>query len=936
VERVSDRWPLVGRSHEMALVEDGLGRSGSVVVTGAVGVGKSSLLAAVLDRLEAAGRPTVVVRATRSTASIPFGAFARWVPEHLVATRHWLGVLQGTASELVDVGPGLVVAVDDAQLLDEGSAALVLHLAQDTPASVLVTVRSGAGEPCPDAIEALGKDGPAARVDLSPLSEAETIELARRVLDGAVAPAARDRLWRLTEGNPLYLREVIDAGRAQGVLVRSASRQAGAAGGVAGAAGAGVGGATGVVGVVRERNGASRAVVGEWRWEGTLAGPSRLVELVTRRLVSGGPDERRVLELIALGEPLPVDLLARLAPPELLADIEARGLVVTEQPARRSAGVAAVRLAHPLYSEVMRGGLLPFTARARYHDLAEAAVAGGAERRDPLRVATWILESGGGEAGGGDGEAGGAGGADPELLLRAAMVAQILDEFPLSVRLAEAAERAGAGPRARLVRAGALGPLGRWAEAEALLSDLTGPDHDPELRAHALGVAADLAFFHQGEELAVARRLLRDAVGSLPAAARVLLMVQEARLAIAAFDLDVALRSAFDAAALADTTSDRAHALTTASLAATVQGRTRLAMFLVRGMVPYAFPLAETDPVPGSYAAVAYSYASVLDGCIDESAAVFAGLVDHRVVGIYGHMLGYPVFCLARAVMNQGKVTTATRLCRSVLDQVGDQNHFSRGYWLAGTLAQTAGQAGDRQNAAHAVAWLEEHQRVMGEPDTVAVRLGQAWWRASIGELTTARELALESAEHAGKTGAAMFEMLALLDVARLGGAASVAPRLEDLAVVVEGPYALAVARFAGALAAGDGAGLDDAAGQFMAMGARLLGAEAAAAASVVHRDRGRRRDEAASRALAQRLAAECETAATPLLATLAQEPPAATLTRREREVAELAARGRTSREIAQLLSVSLRTVDSHLDHAYTKLGITTRRDLPTALGLDP
>jgi DNA-binding CsgD family transcriptional regulator len=770
------------------------------------------------------------------------------------------------------------------------------------------------GDPCPDAIEILSKDGLAEPVDLRPLSEAETTELARRVLDGALAPGARDRVWRLTEGNPLYLREVLDAGRAQGVLVRSQPPVGG------GGAGTGAGGGAG-------------AEAGEWRWQGTLAGPARLVELVTRRLASGGPDERRVLELIALGEPLPVDLLARLAPPELLADIEARGLVVTERPGGRSVGPAAVRLAHPLYSEVVRGGLLPFTARSRYRDLAGAAVAAGAQQHDPLRVATWVLESGDGEAG--DGAAPGRR-VDPELLIRAAMVAQLLDEFPLSIRLAEAAERAGGGSRARLVRAASLGPLGEWAEAEALLSELTGPENDdPELRAHALGVAADLAFWHQGEELAVARRLLREAVGDLPTAARALVMVQEARLAIAAFDLDEALRTAFDAAVLAHDVPDRAHALATASLAATLQGRTGLAMFLVRGLVPYAFPLAETDPVPGSYAAVAYSFASVFDGCIDESATVFDALVDHRLVRLYGDMAGYPSFCLARARLNQGRVSTATRLCRGVLDRVGGRNHFSRGFWLAGTLAQAAGQAGDRRNAAHAVSWLEEHQRVMGGPDAVAVRLGQAWWRASMGELSTARELALESAGHARETGAALFEVVALLDVARLGDPAAVAPRLDALTGVAEGPYVVASAQFARALAAGDGAGLDEVADRFTGMGARLLGAEASAAAATVHHDQGRRRDEAASRARAQRLVAECEGAATPLVAALAQEPPAATLTRREREVAELAARGRTSREIADALSVSLRTVDSHLDHAYTKLGITSRRDLAAALGLD-
>jgi DNA-binding CsgD family transcriptional regulator len=912
VERVSDRWPLVGRSHELAVLEGQLGRSGSVVVTGAVGVGKSSLVAAVLDRLEAAGRPTVVVRATRSTASIPFGAFARWVPERLAATRHWLGVLRGTAAGLVDVGAGLVVVVDDAQLLDEGSAALVLHLAQDTPASVLVTVRSGAGEPCPDAIEALGKDGLAVRVDLHPLSEPETIELAERVLGGRIAPGARQRLWRLTEGNPLYLREVVEAGRAQGVLVPPASTPGPTSAPAPAPAPEPAPVAAGAV--------ASRARPDEWRWTGTLSGPDRLVELVTRRLVAGGPDERRVLELIALGEPLPVDLLAQLAPPELLAAVEARGLVVTERPLA-TADRRAVRLAHPLYSEVVRGGLLPFTARARYRDLTRVALAGGLHRLDPLRVAVWMHEAGDE-------------GADPELLVRAALVAQILDEFRLSVRLSEAAERAGAGPMARVVRAEALAAMGRAGEAEALLAELVDPGQPPEVRALALRVTADVAFWHRGEDLDAVRPLLRDGVATLPAAVRPSLMLHEARLGIAAFELDDAYRLALDAAVVAETEEDRIHALTTASLAATALGLTGVGMYLVRSMVPYAFSLAETDPVPGSYAAVAYSYASVLDGRIDEAAAVFGGLVDHRIVGIYGQMQGYPTFCLARAHMHQGKVATATRLCRHVLDLVSDHNHFSRGNWLAGTLAQAAGQAGDVDNAAHAVAWLEDNQRVVGEPDVVAVRLGQAWWRASIGELSAARELGKESAEHAGKTGAAAFELLSLLDVARFGDPEGVAPRLDELAALVEGPYARAAARFAAVLAARDGAGLDEVADRFTAMGARLLGAEAVAAAAGAHHDRGRRRDEAASLARAQRLVAECEGAATPLLAGLRHEPPVAALTRREREVAELAARGRTSREIAEALSVSRRTVDSHLDHAYTKLGITSRRDLPEALGL--
>ncbi|WP_344418341.1 helix-turn-helix transcriptional regulator [Amycolatopsis minnesotensis] len=56
------------------------------------------------------------------------------------------------------------------------------------------------------------------------------------------------------------------------------------------------------------------------------------------------------------------------------------------------------------------------------------------------------------------------------------------------------------------------------------------------------------------------------------------------------------------------------------------------------------------------------------------------------------------------------------------------------------------------------------------------------------------------------------------------------------------------------------------------------------------------------------------------------------TLTTREREVAGYAATELTSREIAELLVVSVRTVENHLQRVYSKLGITRRADLAAAL----
>jgi DNA-binding NarL/FixJ family response regulator len=55
-------------------------------------------------------------------------------------------------------------------------------------------------------------------------------------------------------------------------------------------------------------------------------------------------------------------------------------------------------------------------------------------------------------------------------------------------------------------------------------------------------------------------------------------------------------------------------------------------------------------------------------------------------------------------------------------------------------------------------------------------------------------------------------------------------------------------------------------------------------------------------------------------------------LTTREREVASLAARGLTNREIADNLYLSPRTVENHLQRVYDKLGVSSREQLDDAL----
>ena len=934
----ADRWPLLGRDDELALIDAAVTGGRSVVVVGPAGVGRSRLLAEWVARRDLrpdaedrrlrrdrSGRgvgpagprdrrvdgSVVVVRATRSTATIPFGAFARWVPERH-ATHDRLGLFQATAAALLGdrspaTGSPLVLVVDDAPLLDDGSAALVLHLAQHTATRVVAAVRTGV--PCPDAITALAKEGLADRVDLAPLDPPTTAELARVALGGRVAVTALRRLWRLTEGNPLYLREVLAAARDQGVLA------------------------------VRG---------GRWSWDGDLAGRGRLHDLVSDRLGAADPEERRLLELVALGEPLPVDVLARLVPPARLAaavgggvtrgpdgiglDVDGAGtgatgeagdrtLLVEERLAQHPAG-PVVRLAHPLYAEVIRAGLSRFATRHRLGELARAAVAAGYHRQDPLRVATWQV----------DGDDPG----DPDLLLRAARVASMIDEAALSERLARAAEGAGAGWPAVLQRAEALGPVGRWDEADALLDALTRPEAPVAARVAGTVVRAEALIWHRGRSVAEARDVVARGLAAIPAGAAAPLQELAARLAFADLDLDAAGTLAAAAVSGARTTADRLHAVGTAALVTAFRGHAEAAVQLAAAAQSDAAALASEDPRPAGRLLAAVACAAPLAGRLDETVAVLERVVDHDVLAAFRSLRGFPVLCLARARLAQGRVATAARLCDEVLTtMVGDENHYGRGNWVVATLAAAAGQAGDARAAGEALAWIDDHRPFPLTPDRLGLDLGRVWLHAARGELSSARALALAVAEQAGAAGCGLLEATALVDAARLGAAGEVADRLTDLAGRLGGPFLPVAARFARGLAAPTPSGedLDAAAAGFVAAGARLLAAEALTAAAEAHGARGRRRAEAASRARAQRLAGECEGASTPLLRRLVQAAPAARLTPREREVAELAARGRSNREIAEALHVSRRTVDSHLDHAYTKLGITTRHELPAALG---
>jgi DNA-binding CsgD family transcriptional regulator len=150
------------------------------------------------------------------------------------------------------------------------------------------------------------------------------------------------------------------------------------------------------------------------------------------------------------------------------------------------------------------------------------------------------------------------------------------------------------------------------------------------------------------------------------------------------------------------------------------------------------------------------------------------------------------------------------------------------------------------------------------------------------------------------------------------------ATRLTEIGAIFEGRLAAAAAAHGRAAAAADPAGLTAASRAFEDIGMPLHAAEAAAQAATALLAAGRAVSARAASARAWNLAARCDGVHTPALSGVR----APGLTNRESEVARLAAAGLSSREIADRLTTSVRTVDNHLRAVYTKLGVTGRGGL--------
>jgi DNA-binding CsgD family transcriptional regulator len=853
----------------MRLIEAALSDEGSsgIVICGAAGVGKSRVAREALDSADARGCVTHWAVGTSCARTLPLGTFTAWVQSHGADT---VQLVRGVIESLTATAPEttVVVGVDDVHLLDDLSTFVLHQIVQRRAAKVLLTVRDG--EPISAGTQELWKAGQFERLDLQPLPPDETTTLLSAALGGSVEAQAASRLWQLVRGNVLYLRHIVEQEVADGRLTK---------------------------------------LHGFWQWTGDPTMPCSLVELIESRIGALPAAPGAVIDALAVGEPIKLEALKRIAGTDAVEEADTRGLITLDQ----YGGGIEVRVAHPLYGEVRRKRAAPTRLR-RLRGMVAAELAAADDSDDIqiiIRRATLSVDSD----------------LPPDvgLLCNAAHGAIWLADLSLADRLAEAAVRAGAGPEAQFLRAHALSWLGRGEEAEAVLADvpitqLTDTDHARLTYLRASNMLWALA------DPARAKTIIDDAARTTARQARSWI---DALLTVYWFAMDRP-----DAATLASKD------LALNNLPPIVGTETAWALAAISadaGRAAEAVAIAQTGytvatrcldaPHMTFNIADAHLSAHLLSGRINEALDV-AERVRQQAADLPGAAESLGAAVAGRAALGAGKLDTSCLLLEEAAAALSASGHaIGWGYRYHVPYVTALAMRGCTSEAAAVLQALDKLRRPFRSLDYER-SIARAWVSASQGAVNEAISLLQSAAETAAANGRFAAEVICLQTATQFGFRSG-APRLYELEKGVDGPRVGLAARFAGALQGDDSAELSAVSKDFEAMGDLVAAVDAAAHAAMAYRRRDLRGSALASITRAEALGAQCGAAETPALRQAREPLP---LTDREREIVMLVAGGLSNRDIAARLHVSVRTVEGHIYKAMNKTGTANREEVAALL----
>jgi DNA-binding CsgD family transcriptional regulator len=275
-----------------------------------------------------------------------------------------------------------------------------------------------------------------------------------------------------------------------------------------------------------------------------------------------------------------------------------------------------------------------------------------------------------------------------------------------------------------------------------------------------------------------------------------------------------------------------------------------------------------------------------------------------------------------RAALGAGELNTARRLLKQASDGLAISYPIGWGYRYGFPYAAALAVSGATDEATAVLARLDKVQRTFRSLNHEQ-SLARAWVAAGQGAVTEAIATLLSAADAAHDTGRFAAEVLCLQTATQFGDRTS-APRLSELEAIVEGPRVGVAARFAGALQDGDAARLTSVSEEFEHMGDLIAAVDAAAHAALVYRRQDKRGSALGCSTRADELAAQCGGAYTPAVRQASESLP---FTDREAEIVMLIGDGLSNRAVADRLTLSVRTVESHIYRAMMKAGVNSREE---------
>ncbi|NQX33753.1 LuxR family transcriptional regulator [Herbiconiux sp. VKM Ac-2851] len=783
--------------------------------------------------------------------------------------------------------------VDDVQL-----ERLVRSIGEGSVLPVLTAVR---GRLLREPLERLWREGLVDRIDLTPLEGSATLEIVEEFLGGRLDPDAVPALVpRRPGGDLVVLHDVVRESRTNGALT---SRD------------------------------------GVWRLNGDLLPSPEVRRLIHSRIgtsVPVTPAVETLLDLISLAPELSLSRLER-----VMTTLEGGHPGDKEEAGQAFEALDGFGIIDTIDS---RG-----TIRLRVHDpvieLLLPAMIGRLRRRRLSAAIVDLLSAGStavGESGGAlqDTTALSAGepialarlslwlgrDVDPAALTRSGELALRSARPQLAAQLALAAIERDGDVDASLVLAAAEAQLGRWDSAlsrlAAIRGDVTG---DPD---RMRGV----------DELIEAVRSRSDA--SLPRWGS----ASGTSAPAPVLDLSAVLR--LNVIELGDGASDSLSGDSRAALLRSEQLAVAASVATLRGERSRALELIDEgekllDGINADTFRMRFgrAIADVYDRPIPESIVLFRALHDEAAAagqsvqqGLADELWGATQVVAGKAALALPVLARATEYLEAA--GVVESALLARIAWAMASAA-----VGDIDAA------VEQIESVL--PRSVGVPYMEGWAlqglgvvQACQGSVDQAAASFVRAAESHEAHGLPQARIIALTESARAGNATSVLAQIEELSPQVEGACIAVTVKHSRALAAlenldGDLGGAGGLAGEFDAVGqaASRLGlhtyaAESYSHASALHAAGGDDRRASASARLCEEQIAACGGFRPPLMPHHSRNP----LSGREQEIARMAAEGRSNREIAETLVLSVRTVETHLLRVYRKLGVRGRSELASAL----